>query len=148
MKLTDNDILNNMTPYEVAAMVAFMDLYDHDDMPDGAWFAMLEEGGQVYLDSNRELMHRVHEAFKNKKYSMYPTANCIAHAYLQALEVLQSIARGGPKPVPDKATLSRMAFEMKKETGMVLGHCYERIARDLGYRSASAMAAARKEQQA
>lgn len=103
MKLTDNDILNNLTPNEVASMVEFMQLYDDDDMPDGAWFAMLEEGGQAYIDSNKELLERVYQAFKHKKYSFFPSPNCIAHAYLQALEVLQSIAQSSPKTVPDSS---------------------------------------------
>ncbi len=44
-----------------------------------------------------------------------------------------------------KATLMRQAFQMKKDTGLKLGQCYEQIAKNLGYNTYAAYRAAMKE---
>jgi hypothetical protein len=33
--------------------VAYMGAHDFDDMPDGAWFCMLEEAAQQFLDQHK-----------------------------------------------------------------------------------------------
>lgn len=46
---------------------------------------------------------------------------------------------------PTKEDLTAMAFKMKKETGKQLGHCYEEIARQYGFKTYAALRAALKE---
>lgn len=32
--------------------MAFMEVHDHDDLPDGAWFATLEQAAQQFMDDH------------------------------------------------------------------------------------------------
>jgi len=36
-----------------AEFMAHMAAFDHDDMPDGAWFAMLEEGAGAFMRQHK-----------------------------------------------------------------------------------------------
>jgi len=51
-------------------LVAFMAPYDHDELPDGAWFAMLEDGAREYLKKHPKLRREYDE-------------NDLAHLYLE-----------------------------------------------------------------
>lgn len=51
-----------------AKFKAHMEAHDHEDLPDGAWFAVLEEGAQSFIDK-----------FNLK----FACNNCAAHQYLR-----------------------------------------------------------------
>ena len=36
--------------YKLQEFVEWMRLHDHEDLPDGAWFAVLEESAQQFMD--------------------------------------------------------------------------------------------------
>jgi hypothetical protein len=45
---------NNPIPVRLRpSFFAFMDAHDHDDMPDGAWFATLETAAQQFIDKHK-----------------------------------------------------------------------------------------------
>ena len=37
----------------IPAFTAHMDAHNFDDLPDGAWFAVLEDAAQQFLDANK-----------------------------------------------------------------------------------------------
>lgn len=43
------------------------------------------------------------------------------------------------QPPPTKDALKKMAYAMKQSTGQKLGHCYEAIAQQYGYKTYAAM---------
>lgn len=47
-----------------------------------------------------------------------------------------------PRPVPTEADLKQRAWDMKILTGEKIGHCYEVLAKQYGFRTYAAMRAA------
>ena len=58
-----------MTKYSTDELVGFLSAYDHSDLPDGAWFSVLEEGAEDFAKSinlrNYDTNSMVHEYLKN-----------------------------------------------------------------------------------
>lgn len=58
-----------MKKYDKDSLVGFLEAFDEEDLPDGAWFARLEEGGRAFI-----------KEFKLKNID----ENDLVHEYLQA----------------------------------------------------------------
>lgn len=46
--------------------------------------------------------------------------------------------------LPTEAELKKLVYEMSRAEGMKVGHCYEKIAKNLGFRTYAAMRVAMK----
>lgn len=55
--------------YSTDSLVGFLEAFDDEDLPDGAWWAMLEEGAESFAEFNNL-----------KNYD----ANSMVHEYLKA----------------------------------------------------------------
>lgn len=40
-------------PTHLQEFIGFMDAHDHDELPDGAWFAVLETAAESFLTTNK-----------------------------------------------------------------------------------------------